>query len=153
MTGDSAPTAQMLRELPGDPGLAIAICDGIEHWDAGEIMLTVHGSGIAEVRHRRAGSERRYDAELDAAQLERFAARMSELGFAGLESVHRDQVPDELETSFLVLRDGAELLRAQIPDEDVHDDPRLAAIMQAFEALVEQVTGGDLPHGPAAAPR
>ena len=143
----------LLRELPGDPGLELSIRDGIEHWDGGEIQLTVDGAGHAEVRHRRAGDERRYRDELDAERLGRLAARLDELGFASLRSIHRNHVPDEFDLTFRIVRDGVELLHAEIPAGERYDDERLGAIMDEFDALVEDVTGGDLPHGPAAAPR
>lgn len=152
MSGPQA-IADVLRAFAGDAALQLRICDGIEHFGAGEIALAVSGDGTATVRHRRAGEEHRYAARLGARQLERLAARMHALGFAELRSVARDQARDELATTFVLRRDGDELVHAEIPDEDVRDDPRLTAIMDEFELLVAQISDGELPHGPAGAPR
>jgi hypothetical protein len=143
----------LVRRLPGDPELAIEISEGIEHWRAGEITLTVHGSGAVEVRHRRAGEERRYVGALDPDELARFAGRLAELGYATLAAVNREQQRDELTVTLSIRRSGEEVHRAEIPSGERDDDPRLAGVMAEYEALVDRVTDHDLPYGPAAAPR
>jgi hypothetical protein len=143
----------VLRQLPGDPGIAVEISTGSEHWRGGEIVLTMDGSGAVAVRHRRAGEETRYDATLGPAELAELVRRLDELGFAGLPSHERDYEPDEM-TVTLALRRGEEIVReARVPEADRHDDGRLAAIMEEYDRLVERVTDGALPYGPAAAPR
>jgi hypothetical protein len=143
----------LLRRLPGDPQLAIEISEGIEHWRAGEITLTVDGSGAVTVRHRRAGEERRYAGTLDPDELARFAGRLAERGYASLATVARDQQRDELTVTLTIRRGGEEIHRAEIPAGERDDDPRLAGVMAEYESLVDRVTEHDLPYGPAAAPR
>jgi hypothetical protein len=143
----------LLRRLPGDPELAIEISEGIEHWRAGEITLTVEGSGTVTVRHRRAGEERRYAGTLDPDELARFAGHLAELGYASLATVDRDQQRDELTFTLTIRRGGEEVHRAEIPEGELDDDPRLAGVMAEYESLVDRVTEHDLPYGPAAAPR
>jgi hypothetical protein len=148
-----APNNDLVRRLPSDPELAIEISEGIEHWRAGEITLTVEGSGAVEVRHRRAGEERTYAGTLSPDELERFAGRLAELGYASLVTIERDQQRDELTVTLSILRGGEELHRAEIPSGERDDDPRLAGVMAEYESLVDRVTEHDLPYGPAAAPR
>jgi hypothetical protein len=143
----------LVLSLPHDPELAIEISEGNEHWRAGEITLTVEGSGAVEVRHRRAGEERRYAGTLEPAELERFARRLGELGYASLATVDREQPRDELTVTLSIRRHGEEVQRAEIPSGERDDDPRLAGVMAEYESLVDRVTGHDLPYGPAAAPR
>jgi hypothetical protein len=143
----------LVRRLPGDPELAIEISEGIEHWRAGEITLIVDGSGAVEVRHRRAGEERRYLGALAPDELARFAGHLAELGFASLATIDREQPRDELTVTLSIRRSGEEVHRAEIPSGERDDDPRLAAVMAAYESLVDRVTEHDLPYGPAAAPR
>jgi hypothetical protein len=147
------PDNDLVRRLPDDPELAIEISEGIEHWRAGEITLTVEGSGAVQVRHRRAGEERRYAGTLDEDELARLAGRLAELGFATLAAVDRDQEPDELTVTLSIRRGGEELRRVEIPSGERDDDPRLAGVVAEYESLVDRVTEHDLPYGPAAAAR
>jgi hypothetical protein len=148
-----APNNDLVRRLPGDPELAIEISEGIEHWRAGEITLTVDGSGAVEVRHRRAGEEHRYAGTLSPDELARFAARLAELGYANLATVARMQERDELTVTLSIRRRDEVVHRAEIPSGERDDDPRLAGVMAEYESLVDRVTEHDLPYGPAAAPR
>lgn len=146
-------STDLLRRLPGDPDVAVEISRGMEHWRAGEITLTVAGSGAVEVRHRRAGEERRYTGSLDADALGRLAGRLDELGFASLAPARRGQQRDELTVTLALRRGGEAVHRAEIPEGQRDDDPRLAGVLDEYESLVERVTDRDLPYGPAAAPR
>jgi len=146
-------SSDLVRRLADDPDLMIEISEGIEHWETGEITLTVAGSGAVEVRHRRAGEERRYERRLGPTELARFANRLADLGFESLTTVDRDQARDELTVTLSIRQRGEELHRAEIPAGEREDDLRFAGVMDEYESLVDRVTGHDLPYGPAAAPR
>ena len=142
-----------LARLPEDRDLVVSVTTGTEHWRAGQIALSVGGDGAAIVDHRRDGEHRRYTGTLGRDELARLGAELAELGFARLERSRSNFARGE-ETVTIELRRGGDVLHhADLPEGDRYDDPRLDRIIQRYEEVVQQVTDGDLPRGPAAAPR
>jgi hypothetical protein len=130
----------------------VELTTGTEHFEAGEIALRVQQGGAVEVDHRRAGEHRRYTGSLDPDELARFEETMGEVGIDTLTSPRTTWAMGE-DTLRIEVRDGATLVhRAEIPADERYDDDRVARVTQAYDRIVEQLTGGDLPYGPAAYP-
>ena len=64
---------EALSQLPGDASMEVAISTGSEHWRAGEIVLSIDGSGEVAVLHRRSGAEHSYAGAVEPDALERLA--------------------------------------------------------------------------------
>lgn len=130
----------------------VGFTTGTEHFEAGEIALRVHRGGSVEIDHRRAGEHRRYTGSLDPDELAGFAQTMREVGIDTLTSPRTTWATGE-DTVRIEVRDGATLVhRAEIPADERYDDQRVARVTQTSDQIVERVTGGDLPYGPAAYP-
>jgi hypothetical protein len=53
-------------------------------------------------------------------------------------------------TTLVVRRGPDELLRRSLLENDRYDDERVDGVIEAFEDLTAEVTGGALPFGPGA---
>lgn len=130
----------------------VELTTGTEHFEAGEIALRVHRGGAVEVDHRRAGEHRGYAGSLDRDQLAGFAQMMREVGIDTLTSARTTWAIGE-DTLRIEVRDGDRLVhRAEIPADDRHDDERVGRVAKAYDQIVERLTAGNLPYGPAAYP-
>ncbi|MBE2317529.1 hypothetical protein DVA67_016215 [Solirubrobacter sp. CPCC 204708] len=128
----------------------VELTTGTEHFEAGEIALRVRHGGSVEVDHRRAGDHRRYTGLLDADELARFAEAMRETGIDTLVSTRTEWATGE-DTLRVEVRDGdAPVHRAEIPAGERFDDERVGRVLRAYDEVVERVTEGRLPYGPAA---
>jgi hypothetical protein len=140
---------EILERLGSEPGVAVVISTGTEHWRAGEITLRLHGSGAVEVEQRRSGEHSEYTATFGADELVALGVELARNGFTTLTRDRTTSQPDEHSVT-LELRRGDEVLhREQLPE----GDDRLEGILAAYRRVVERVTGGALPYGAAAAPR
>jgi hypothetical protein len=144
---------EALRNLADDPELAVEIRDGTEHWRGGEIALTVHGSGVVRVVHRRGGEVRTYAETIEPERVAELAGALADLGFTGFRATRTVLTPDELVTRLALRRADEILYEAEVPGGERHDDDDLDAVMRRYERLVAEVTKGALPFGAAAAPR
>jgi hypothetical protein len=143
MAGDDLEA--LLRGLADEPGAAVEIEDGTEHFRGGAVRLVLHGSGDAEVEQRVAGDTRRFSARLPRDRVAAVAARLADLGFASLEPPARDLQGGETLVR-LVVRDGdQELRRREVPSGDRYDDARLDGILDCYEELLDEITDGALP--------
>jgi hypothetical protein len=134
------------------PDWTVELATGTEHFEAGEIALRVHQGGSVEVDHRRAGEHRRYSGSLEPDELADFAQAMGEVGIDTLTSPRTTWAVGE-DTLKIEVRDGDMVVhRAEIPADERYDDERVARVTAAYDRLVEQATGGELPYGPAAYP-
>jgi hypothetical protein len=130
----------------------VELATGTEHYDAGEIVLRVHRDGAVEVDHRRAGDHRRYTGSLDGDELARFADLMGDVGIDTLTSPRTTWAMGE-DTLRIAVRDGDRLVHsADIPAGERYDDERVGRVTKAYDQIVEDVTEGNLPYGPAAYP-
>jgi hypothetical protein len=143
---------EALRKLADDPELAIEIRDGTEYWRGGEITLTVHGSGVVDVVHRRSGEERAYSDTIERDRVAELAGALADYGFTDFRAHRTVLVPDELVTRLALRRGNEVLYEAEVPGGERHDDEDLDAVMRRYERLVAEVTNGALPFGAASAP-
>jgi hypothetical protein len=128
----------------------VELTTGTEHFEAGEIALRVHRGGSVGVDHRRAGEHRRYDGSLNADELAGFAQVMREVGIETLASPRTTWAMGE-DTLRIEVRDGDTLVhRAEIPADERYDDERVGRVTKAYDQIVERLTEGNLPYGPAA---
>jgi hypothetical protein len=133
-----------------DPSSALELSVGQEHFRNGEVTLVVDGTGAMRVVQLRSGAEREWEGRLPA---ERVAALSDELAALDLRTVSargggRDPDDDPVR---LVLRSGAgEAHETRLWHADRFEDERLDRLLQRWQALTEEITGGALPYGDAA---
>jgi len=131
---------------------AVELATGTEHFEAGEIVLCVQRDGSVEVDHRRAGEHRRYTGSLDTDERARFTQLMREVGIDTLTSPRTTWAMGE-DTLRIEVRDGNRLVHsAEIPAGERYDDERVGRVTKAYDQIVERLTEGNLPYGPAAYP-
>lgn len=139
----------VLRALPGDAALELEVSRGNEHWRGGELTLTVSGSGTVRVRHRREGEEQRYRGSLESDRLRALISRLADLGFAADRADPTVRSPDEQITTLVIRRGPDDLLRRSLLENDRYDDERVDGLLEAYEDLASEVSGGAFPFGPA----
>lgn len=137
----------VVRGLADDPELQIEIRVGIEFWRNGEITLRVRGDGGVEVLQRRSGKERRFDARLDGPRVRALGEELAGEGLTAFAPQPGDREPDDMPVMLRVARNGDVLHEAVLSYGDRYDDPRLDSVLRRYEALVEEVTEGELPYG------
>ena len=142
-----------VRRLADDPELSVEISTGTEHWRVGEITLVVEGTGEAQVIHRKAGTETRYTRSLGHEELAGLAGRLADDGFLELAPSRNEYVPDESTVTLALRRGGEDVHRAHLPEGDRYERPGLDRLLDDYEGLVERITDGALPWGPASEPR
>src|SRR3954447_4612612 len=142
-----------ISRLADEPDVSVEISTGTEHWQVGEITLVVDGAGRAEVIHRQAGTENRYTGSLSPEEVAGFGRRLAGNGFLELAPGRTDYEPDESTVTLALRRNGDDVHRAFLPEGERYDREQLDGILRDYEQLVERVTDGDLPWGPAAQPR
>lgn len=131
------------------PDRTYLVTRGTEYWREGQIALEVHADGAAAVEHRRSGEHRRYEGRLAPGEFERFDA----LGLPEMRPSRTEYRMDEATVSIEVREGDGIVHQADLPAGDRETDDRLDALLTLMSAVVERVTEGDLPRGPAAAPR
>jgi hypothetical protein len=139
-----------LRALPGDGDFELEIRRGNEHWRGGELTLVVSGSGAVRVRHRRDGDEQSFRGSLTPERLRALAGRLGNLGLADDRPEPGPRSPDEQLTTLVIRRGPEELLRRSLAENDRYDDERVDGLLEAYEELASEVSGGAVPFGPGA---
>jgi hypothetical protein len=140
-------TTDVLRRLPDDPDLSVAITTGTEHFRNGAITLTVRGDGAVSVLQRRSGDEREYRGRLDAERMRRLADELAADDLGELEDSGGDVIPDDHGVTIRIERAGELLHTAWIRESDRWKDERLNRVVRRYDALVEELTAGELPYG------
>ena len=140
-------TTDVLRGLPEDPDLSVAITTGTEHFHNGAITLTVRGDGTASVLQRRSGEVREFDGRLDAERMRRLADELAADEIAELRDSGGDVVPDDFGVTIRIERAGELLHEAWIRESDRWKDERLNRVVRRYDALVEELTDRALPYG------
>jgi hypothetical protein len=140
-------TTDVLRGLPDDPDLSVAITTGTEHFHNGAITLTVRGDGAVSVLQRRSGDEREYRGRLDAGRLRDLADQLAADELAELADSGGDREPDTFPVTIRIERAGELLHAASIRESDRWKDERLNRLVRRYDALVEELTDGELPYG------
>ena len=129
-----------------DPSSALELSVGREHFRNGEVTLRVDGSGAMKVVQLRSGAEREWGGRLP---VERVAALSDELAALDLRAVSsraggRDPDDDPIR---LRLRSGEDAHEASLWYADRYEDDRLDRLLERWQALTEEITGGALPYG------
>jgi len=140
-------TTDVLRGLPDDPDLSVAITTGTEHFRNGAITLTVRGDGAVSVEQRRSGEEREYQGRLDAERMRRLADELAEDEIGELADSGGDRGPDDFPVTIRIERGGELLHAASIRESDRWKDERLNRVVRRYDALVGELTDGALPYG------
>jgi len=115
---------------------------GREHFRNGEVALTVHGSGAVDVVQLRSGAERDWHAELGRDRLRALEEELAQLDVAALRPRSDSRDPDDDPVRVTVRAHEARLWHA-----DRYADPGLDRLLTHWQALTEEVTGGELPYG------
>jgi hypothetical protein len=139
--------AELLRNLPEEPEVEVAITTGTEHWRTGEIELRVRGDGEVVVRQRRAGEEREYDGRLDPERLRRLGAELAGDRIDELRDSGGARKPDDHPVRIRIARNGETLHEGAIRHSDRWKDERLDRLVRTYDALVGELTDGVLPYG------
>ena len=130
-----------------DPGSALEVAVGREHFRNGEVALTVHGSGDVDVVQLRSGAERDWHGRIEAERVQALADELAELDLAALRPREGGRDPDD-DPVRLALRAGGEPVHeAHLWHADRFADARLDRLLSHWQALTEEVTGGALPYG------
>jgi hypothetical protein len=137
----------VIRNLADDPHLAVAITMGVEGWRAGEIALTVRGDGSVAVHQRRAGEERDYAGRIASDRVRRLGEELADDELTELTDSGGSRIPDDVPITIRVLRDGEVLHEATVRHSDRWKDERLDRLVRRYEALVSELTDGELPYG------
>jgi hypothetical protein len=140
-------TTDVIRGLPDDPDLSVEITTGTEHFRHGAIALTVRGDGAVSVQQRRSGDEREYRGRLDADRLRRLADELAADELGELEDSGGDRLPDDFPVTIRVERAGELLHAAAIRESDRWKDERLNRVVRCYDALVAELSDGELPYG------
>lgn len=139
--------AELLEQLPSHDDVAVSVRIGIEHWDTGEITLTLHGSGEATVLQRVAGKENRFTGQVDDERLGRIGADLARQGFTSIRAREGDRMPDDVPVIFEIERNGERLHHAELWHGDRYQDKALDSILDQVDALISELTNGKLPFG------
>ena len=137
----------LLSAFGDDPSLAVEVAVGHEGWRYGEIMLAVGAKAVVDVRQMRSGEEREWQAPVEPDRVRALGRRLAELGLDTLAppSVVRD--PDDDPVRVTVRRHGAAVQETRFRYSQRFDDPRLDAVLDEWQQVVEDVTAGQLPYG------
>ena len=131
--------SDLLQRLAEHPDVTVEIASGIEHWERGEVVLSVSGDGEASVLNRRAGREQRFAGRLDAAAVGELGAALAGLELPGRSGATE---PDDVPVKVAVRRDGTTLEQGEAWYSRRWEDPRLDDLLRRCDALVEQLTAG-----------
>jgi hypothetical protein len=140
-------TTDVIRGLPDDPDLSVEITTGTEHFRHGAIALTVRGDGAVSVLQRRSGEEREYHGRLDAERIRRLADELASDELGELRDSGGDWEPDTFPVAIRIERAGELLHAASIRESDRWKDERLNRLVRRYDALVSELTDGQLPYG------
>jgi hypothetical protein len=138
---------EVLEDLAAHPDGSVTIGAGTEHWERGATTLTVHGDGRAEVHNRASGAEREFEGRLDPAQVAELGRDLVRLGLTGLRQHPGNREPGDVPVWVAVERSGETLHEATLWHGDRYDDSGLDGVLERYQRLVEELTGGELPFG------
>jgi len=136
-----------MSRLLEDPASALEVAVGREHFRAGEVALTVRGSGEVDVVQLRSGTERDWHAQLAEDRLRALAEELAELDVAALRPSGGDRDPDDDPVRVALTAPGEPVHEARLWHADRFADDRLDRLLTRWQALTEEVTGGALPYG------
>ena len=121
--------------------MTVEIVTGTEHWERGEIALSVSGDGEAVVRIRRSGQEQRFEGRVDAAEVDALTRAL-----AGIELPGRAAATEPGDTAVRVtVRRGKETVQeGEAWYSRRWDDTRLDEALRRYDAIVDAVTAGAL---------
>jgi hypothetical protein len=132
-----------LRAFSTHPSLEVVIVLGTEHFDNGQFTVRVKGKGSAEVVQRRAGDTRQFTRTLDAAALDAFGRTLADNEFTLARTSTMPREPGDTPVLLQLLDGGTSQFEVELWEADRYEDKRLAAILQAAEALIKSMVGDD----------
>ena len=101
----------------------------------------------ADVRQRRSGEEREWHGPVEPERVRALGRRLSELGLDEAPGPRDTVDPDDDPVRLTLRRDGAAVQGALLRHSQRFDDPRLDAVLDEWQQVVEEVTAGELPYG------
>jgi hypothetical protein len=133
------PMDDSLRSLDHQPDLSISLRQGTEHFRDGQITLTVHGDGRAEVEQLRAGTTTRTQARLPAARVTEIGRALADHRFTAPRTTSLPREPGDTPLVLRAERPGAAPLEIQLWYADRYQDRDLDAIIKLADAVIQEV--------------
>ena len=138
---------EALEDLAANPDVTVTIGAGSDGWENGATTLKLQGDGRVEVQNLAGGKERKFEGRLDAPRVEELGRDLARLGLTSLEPQPGQRRPGDAPVWVAVERGGEALHEARLWHGDRFADPGLDGVLDHYQRLVEQVTGGKLPFG------
>lgn len=137
------PNHQLLQ-VSADPALEIIIRTGTQHWQDGELTLTVRGNGAVDVTQRQAAKTASFAGTLPTAELDAFGRALHTHRFTAPRTSELPREPGDTPVMLALHHDGKVTFAARIWSADRDTDADLDAILRAAERLTHRVSAGKL---------
>jgi len=99
------------------------------------------------VHNRASGAERVIEGRLDPPRVAELGHDLVRLGLTSLRPHPGDRTPGDLPVWVAVEHAGDTLHEATLWHGDRYDDSGLDGVLERYQRIVEEVTGGELPFG------
>lgn len=143
-TAAPAPTP-LLAELAKQPGVAISLAIGTEHFREGLITLTVASDGKVRVEQLRSGETRRFDATWTAAEVTAFGKGLVDDGIGDIAVIPGPRNPGDVPLDLSLSKDGASIWHMDVWHGDRYKSPAVDKVLNRLDATVRALTKGELP--------
>ena len=134
----------VLRNLARNPATTVTVQQGTEHFDDGQVTLTVRGDGTIEVEQRRSGAVTRHAGQLPVARIEALGAQLADLQLTRPRTTTLPRQPGHTPLVLRVEGGAARSFRADLWYGDRYQDRQLDGIIRLADALIHEVSGGAL---------
>ena len=142
----SASVNELLAGLEGHPDVTVEVTTGLENWRKGLVVLAAKGDGTAEVLNRVSGKESRKAGKVAPAALKALAKACAAVGIPTLKSPPGPREPGDTPVVLRVRQGARVLAEANVWYADRYDNAALDKVVEAYDAIVSDLTGGELPY-------
>ena len=141
----------LFADLSANSNVTISIDVGNEAWTFGNVALQVGGDGRVMATLRFAGvAPRQFTANLDPIRVDSVGAYLLAHHFTTIRAPIKRRPKGDSVVRFRVYGDGATLMfESELWESDRRESVDLDAILNYYEALVAEISGGVLPYGQA----
>jgi hypothetical protein len=133
-----------VRTLSTQRKATVVIQQGTEHFDDGQLAITIRGDGAVSVEQRQSGQRHEFSAQLDAA---RFAAVVDALAANHFTKTRTSKLPRNPGDTPLVLRfddAGPAPFHAELWYGDRYSDAEIDRIIRLADDLIHTASAGTL---------
>ncbi|MEZ4401336.1 MAG: hypothetical protein R3B06_15020 [Kofleriaceae bacterium] len=138
-----------IEALMREPAATVTITQGIEHFDDGQVVLRIRGSGDVAVTQRRAGTTTAFNGQLTRDELGTLVTALAGHRFSRPRTSKLPRNPGDTPLVLSYEAPGAAAATAALWYGDRYQDQELDAIIRVADDLIYRITGGQL--GAAAA--